>query len=196
MVNRRHASVASAAFSPLAAPTARGSEVGMTLASAKSGRRAAFRAQMRDGSAAEVEAFNASGLLPADTKLSLGRAGEPDQLLQCCACSKRTSFTADRYRDRPGPVRKIGRQLGFRIFGLAAGATAMLKVPRSTDRHSTLPTKPNASRTMRPPQHFGAAMLTSSFILAALAAFFAFVAALAELPRVELREELRPMIDK
>jgi uncharacterized MnhB-related membrane protein len=49
---------------------------------------------------------------------------------------------------------------------------------------------------MRRTQVVGAAILASSLILAAFGAFFAFVAALAELPDVALTETLRPMIDK
>jgi len=49
---------------------------------------------------------------------------------------------------------------------------------------------------MRPPQNVVAAILASSFILAAFGAFFALAAALAELASVDLTEALRPMIDK
>lgn len=49
---------------------------------------------------------------------------------------------------------------------------------------------------IRRTQVVGAAILPSSLVLAAFGAFFAFVAALAELPGVDLKEMLRPMIDK
>lgn len=49
---------------------------------------------------------------------------------------------------------------------------------------------------MRRPPNLIAAILASSFILAAFGAFFALAAALAELRSVELPEVLHPMIDK
>lgn len=54
----------------------------------------------------------------------------------------------------------------------------------------------NVSRMKRRPHTVFAAILASCFILAAFGAFFAFVAALAELPSPDLTEVLRPMIDK
>ncbi len=52
------------------------------------------------------------------------------------------------------------------------------------------------SRMMRRRQTVFAAILASCIILAAFGAFFAFAAALAELPSLHLTELLRPMIDK
>ncbi|MGY3196925.1 branched-chain amino acid transport system substrate-binding protein [Bradyrhizobium sp. USDA 4509] len=71
MLGRRHALAASAAllFSALASTT-RASDVNIAVAGPMSGSSAAFGAQMRDGTAAAVEALNASGQLP-DSKLIL-----------------------------------------------------------------------------------------------------------------------------
>lgn len=49
---------------------------------------------------------------------------------------------------------------------------------------------------MRHPHDLGAAMLACALVLAAFGAFFALAAALAELPDVDLLEELRPTMDK
>ncbi|MDA9503804.1 hypothetical protein XI09_03020 [Bradyrhizobium sp. CCBAU 11386] len=82
------------------------------------------------------------------------------------------------------------------VFSFTAGATVMLKLSSRTDWHQRRLPKPKVTRMMRRPQDVGAAILASSLILAAFGAFFAFVGALAELPDVDLKETLRPMIDK
>lgn len=80
-------------------------------------------------------------------------------------------------------------------FWFTVGERAVLKLSSRTDwRHRHLP-EAKATRIMRRAQ-IGEAILASSLILAAFGAFFAFVAALAELPDVALTETLRPMIDK
>ncbi|KRP98890.1 hypothetical protein AOQ72_16400 [Bradyrhizobium yuanmingense] len=56
--------------------------------------------------------------------------------------------------------------------------------------------EPKVSRMMTRLQNVGAAMLGGCLIVAAFGAFFAFVAALAELPSVDVTDVLRPMIDK
>lgn len=82
------------------------------------------------------------------------------------------------------------------VFWFTAGKTAVLKLSSRTDWHQRRLSKSKVTRMMRRTQLVGAAILASSLILASFGAFFAFVAAVAELPDVDLSETLRPMIDK
>ncbi|SFQ05877.1 branched-chain amino acid transport system substrate-binding protein [Bradyrhizobium sp. Ghvi] len=96
MLNARYASAASTAllFCALAS-VARGSEVNIAVVGPMSGSSAAFGAQVRDGTAAAVEALNASGLL-LDTKVILSVADDACDPKQAVAVANK--LTTERVR--------------------------------------------------------------------------------------------------
>ncbi|SFN83845.1 amino acid/amide ABC transporter substrate-binding protein, HAAT family [Bradyrhizobium sp. Rc3b] len=96
MLNGRYVSAASAAvlFCALAS-VARGSDVNIAVVGPMSGSSAAFGAQMRNGTAAAVEALNAAGLL-LDTKVILSVADDACDPKQAVAVANK--LTTERVR--------------------------------------------------------------------------------------------------